>query len=92
MTTIKFNGNGRAQVTIGGKPYICNPTTDIPDEFVENLTRDKQFIENFTVVGPAKASPAVVSLDSGLPCPTCGKVCGSKAGLAAHQRKHKDNT
>ena len=89
MTTIKYIGHGTsAQIDVGGKPYICNPTAEIPDKFIGGLVLNKQFMANFVVVGAVVPPPPTESLV----CDVCNQPCKSKAGLSAHKRKHKDKT
>lgn len=88
---ITLRQGGSAQLTLNGRPYILNPTAEVPDEAGAALLRDEDMGRHFMEAG-AKAPAPVEASVSNLVCDVCGKPMRSLAGLGSHKRIHKERT
>ncbi len=79
-----------------GYPHstFFGPEADIPVEFGERLLNNPESSGKFIRVDVPQAAAAIafppIEQKPQFACDVCGKEAGSKAGLGAHKRKHKE--
>lgn len=76
-----------SMLTLRGKPYLCAPLAEVPDDAGEALLKFTDRYERVVIEPPAVPPPPKQYV-----CDVCNHVALSPGGLGSHKRKHKETT